>query len=487
MAPRGDISGDQATLEVGDCRRLAAGAHYAYTASQTLSYVTAPIKLASGNEPCTVTVHGVEYDLRNWVSSHPGGDIILQYHGKDATAVFAAFHSKEAYDVLRRFSPADKLTRADGVSEATNEAGISAASQAAADDFEQLRQQLDAEGLLGKGDPVWYAGKTLSTVLLPVVAWALLALFPGSSWMWIVSAVIVGLFYQQVGWLAHEFGHHQVFQCRSLNTWSAMLLVNIGAGYSLTWWKDRHNKHHGASNVLEQDPDIDNLPVFAWDERDLDRLVALNQPKASLSSIPYQAWYFLPFLTTLHAIWALQSIRFLRILPSYKNRHVRQHLKAELITLTLHYVWLIYLMFKTPLPFITGPLFFLLAEMVGGFCLGIVVFFNHYPQQHFSANDKLTFLEMQVLSTRNIAPGFFLDWFTGGISYQIEHHLFPTLGRNYLPLVRDRVQALCEKHGLPYAEENLISGTFGTMRYLDSVSKKIMPQLKERFAHVKAD
>mmetsp|Transcript_8190 Transcript_8190/g.34409 ORF Transcript_8190/g.34409 Transcript_8190/m.34409 type:complete len:470 (-) Transcript_8190:101-1510(-) len=455
-------------------------------ALETLSDITSPIKLASGNEPCMITVNEQTYDMRNWVSSHPGGDIILQYHDKDATAVFAAFHSKEAYDVLRRFSPADTPTQMDGHAPAPKAASNSAASATAAADFETLRQELDAEGLLGKGDPMWYAMKTVTTVLLPVVAWALLALFPSSSWIWLLSATIVGLFYQQVGWLAHEFGHHQVFQRRWMNTWAAMFLVNIGAGYSLTWWKDRHNKHHGASNVLEEDPDIDNLPVFAWDERDLDRLVALNQPKVSLRTIPYQAWYFLPFLTTLHAIWALQSIRFLRILPSYKNRHIRHYLKAELITLTLHYAWLIYLMFKTPMPLITGPLFFILAEMVGGFCLGIIVFFNHYPQQHFSTDQQLTFLEMQVLSTRNIAPGVFMDWFTGGISYQIEHHLFPTMGRNYLPLVRDRVRALCKKHGLPYAEEPLISGTHRTISYLDGVAKAIIPSLQERFAHVKS-
>ena len=41
-------------------------------------------------------------------------------------------------------------------------------------------------------------------------------------------------------------------------------------GFSVKWWKDKHNRHHAVPNVhgsgdgLNGDPDIDTMPLLAW-------------------------------------------------------------------------------------------------------------------------------------------------------------------------------------------------------------------------------
>jgi delta11-fatty-acid desaturase len=42
-------------------------------------------------------------------------------------------------------------------------------------------------------------------------------------------------------------------------------------------------------------------------------------------------------------------------------------------------------------------------------------------------------------------------WLSGGLNLQIEHHLFPTVCHCHLRQLQPKVQALCEKHGVPYA------------------------------------
>ena len=83
------------------------------------------------------------------------------------------------------------------------------------------------------------------------------------------SAFLLGLFWQQTGWLAHDFLHHQVFKQRWANNWVGLFLGNVAQGFSADWWKSKHNTHHAAPNELADggdrvvDPDIDTLPLLA--------------------------------------------------------------------------------------------------------------------------------------------------------------------------------------------------------------------------------
>ncbi|GAA4403551.1 NADPH-dependent stearoyl-CoA 9-desaturase [Tsukamurella soli] len=61
----------------------------------------------------------------------------------------------------------------------------------------------------------------------------------------------------------------------------------------------------------------------------------------------------------------------------------------------------------------------------------------------------------QMLGSANITGGPVMDFMSGNLSYQIEHHLFPDLPSNRLAAIAVRVRALCEKYDLPYTEGSL--------------------------------
>ena len=67
-------------------------------------------------------------------------------------------------------------------------------------------------------------------------------------------------------------------------------------------------------------------------------------------------------------------------------------------------------------------------------------------------------------------PKLLLDYSAGGLNYQIEHHLFPTLPRHNLSKVQQKVQQLCEKHGLHYENCGMAAGTVRVLQRLAHVA-----------------
>ena len=55
---------------------------------------------------------------------------------------------------------------------------------------------------------------------------------------------------------------------------------------------------------------------------------------------------------------------------------------------------------------------------------------------------KLDFLRRQVLMSRNVRGGVIVDFALGGLNYQIEHHLFPSMPRPTLGGPADRARVL---------------------------------------------
>ncbi|KAJ3343742.1 hypothetical protein HDU93_006654 [Gonapodya sp. JEL0774] len=64
-----------------------------------------------------------------------------------------------------------------------------------------------------------------------------------------------------------------------------------------------------------------------------------------------------------------------------------------------------------------------------------------------------------------------MDWFHGGLQFQLEHHLFPRLARNKLRKVRPYAAALAAKHGLKLESQSFVDGNLRTFRNFQAVSE----------------
>ena len=102
--------------------------------------------------------------------------------------------------------------------------------------------------------------------------------------------------------------------------------------------------------------------------------------------------------------------------------------------------------FTVPSP-LSGVVFVLVNQAVFGLYLGAVFAPNHKGMAVYRDGVELDWLHRQVLTSRNIRPGTFDDFVFGGLNYQIEHHLFPSMPRANLRRVRPIVRTYCDSTG----------------------------------------
>jgi len=296
-----------------------------------------------------------------------------------------------------------------------------------------------------------------------------------SGW-WVLGALVTGVGFQQVGWLGHDIAHHNFTKNRRLNNALSYIVGNMLGGFSTNWWKNRHNTHHAITNVLDADPDIDNLPLFVWQESDLVRV-----PDSWFASmvVSYQEFYFVPWTSLLKLIWLIQSVMFV-LTPSLQNKSFMKVLFWERLTLALNILWMLGVSWYTP-SWTSFFGYYLLSQAVGGAGIALIVFMNHYalemnePPRRVDAN----FLELQLCGTRNVFPHPIMNWLSGGLNLQIEHHLFPTMPRNRLLETRPLVKQFCKDNGLRYDEMSYWDCLVEVERKLHRVSAAYLAQLKK--------
>jgi fatty acid desaturase len=82
---------------------------------------------------------------------------------------------------------------------------------------------------------------------------------------------------------------------------------------------------------------------------------------------------------------------------------------------------------------------------------------NHKGMRLMERGCEMPFAQRQVVTARNLSGGRWVGFVFGGLNYQIEHHLFPTMPRPNLARAQEMVRAFCAENQLGYAEAGPIS------------------------------
>ena len=94
---------------------------------------------------------------------------------------------------------------------------------------------------------------------------------------------------------------------------------------------------------------------------------------------------------------------------------------------------------------------------------------NHKGMPLVPKEVRLDFLRRQVLMSRNISGTPFLDFMMGGLNYQIEHHLFPSMPRPHLRRAAPIIAEYCRDRGVTYTETTLWQSYGIVLRYINRV------------------
>jgi fatty acid desaturase len=323
--------------------------------------------------------------------------------------------------------------------------------------YAQLSRQVRHAGLMDRR-PGRYAWRIATVAALLAAGWAAFVLV-GNSWWQIAVAVALAIVFTQIGFLGHDAGHRQISRSRRTSYILGILLGNLGIGLSFGWWVGKHNRHHAHPNTEGADPDI-MLSVLAF---------TTGQAGASrgFSKIMFrwQAFLFFPLLLgeafSLHA----SSIRAL------SSRAGRRQV-AELILLIAHFAGYLTLVFVVLSP-VKAIVFVLVQQGLFGVYLGASFAPNHKGMPILTAADKTDFLRRQVLTSRNVRGGWLTDLALGGLNYQIEHHLFPSMPRPSLRRAQPLIRDFCLEHGLPYCQASLAGSYIQALRHLNAVGRQV--------------
>ncbi|KAL3692131.1 hypothetical protein R1sor_005782 [Riccia sorocarpa] len=419
-------------------------------------------EVSKHNNPkdCWIIINGKVYDVTNFGKTHPGGPVIFTQAGRDGTDAFKLFHPPRAYQQLKEVYIGD-VHNDDPVPELLK-------------DYRDLRTALQRAQMF-KSNKLYYASK-FATVFSLLAASLAIINWSQSFWAVLASSVVMGLYWQQCGWLSHDFVHNQVTDNKKLNLYFGGLVVgNLMTAFSVGWWRTKHNVHHAVTNECDEkyqpvDPDIDTVPLLAWSKEILDTVEDPNIRKI----LSVQHWLFFPLLLLARISWMYSSwahARDFEMSPSMR--------RAEKGTLLAHYATTIGAAFYF-LPAPQAICWLFLSEAFSGLFLSIVFTVSHNGMEMY--NEPKDFVTAQLSATRNIKNQFFYDWFSGGLNWQIEHHLFPTMPRHNLGKVAPHVKALCAKHGLEYQEISLYAAMKAAFDRLAEVAALARASLQNRLA-----
>ncbi|GGO58425.1 delta fatty acid desaturase [Streptomyces daqingensis] len=332
-----------------------------------------------------------------------------------------------------------------------------AAKRPTGSDFSRLSKRITEAGLMRRR-PGYYVLRVACVAALYVTGWTLFVLV-GDSWWTLAVAFLLAVVFGQVALVSHDVAHRQVFRLRRPSATFGRLAGNLGIGMGYEWWQDKHTKHHANPNHEDLDPDVDP-DLFVW-SREQAR-VAKGLPRLIGRS---QAFLFFPMLLLEGFNLHVAGVR------SLTDRSLK-HRALESVTLLGHVAVYLTAVFLV-LPVGPAVAFIAVHQCLFGLYLGSVFAPNHKGMPMLRGDDRPDFLRRQVLTSRNVRGGWFTNLALGGLNYQIEHHLFPSMPSPNLRKAQPIVERYCRELGIDYVKTSLVASYRQTLRSLHDAGAPI--------------
>ncbi len=253
--------------------------------------------------------------------------------------------------------------------------------------------------------------------------------------------------------IMHDACHGALSKNKSVNDFLGELVWFLAGGSAVNW-KIQHNVlHHSYTNIDGYDEDIDPSGIMRFSP---------HQPVKAIHR--FQAYYAWAFYGMMTISWA--TYRGFMQLSRYNKRGL---LKAQGTTIGKEFIKMIIVKILYYSLFIALPIVLLdvawwhvvlgwfSMHYVAGLFLGCIFQPAHVvPSSEFPLADKdhtVTGdrLKYQLLTTADFAPNnSMLTWYIGGLNFQIEHHLFPSMCHVHHKQISKIVKKTAQEFGLPY-------------------------------------
>mmetsp|Transcript_31937 Transcript_31937/g.101491 ORF Transcript_31937/g.101491 Transcript_31937/m.101491 type:complete len:560 (+) Transcript_31937:89-1768(+) len=398
-------------------------------------------------------VDGMAYDVTRYVDKHPGGALPMEnMAGKDCTDVFANYHAAKVY---KNMLPAYYIGEVSDYKVYPHVA-----------DFRRVRQELLRRGLF-ETDMRFY-WKMASWHALLFFGALYMSLGGASTAARMGGAAVMGIFWQQLAGIGHDVGHSAVTHVFWLDHLIGSTLASL-MGLSTCWWKRNHNTHHVVCNSVENDPDIQHMPLIAVTPRVFAKpywstyyTKWVSMDGAAKFLVGNQHFIFYPMMAVARFNLYVQS--WILLLSSERMLYR----KVEICAMLVYCSWVVKL--ATSMPTWLEMLGWLLTSHAVAGILHVQIVISHWAMETYHGhayNDETDdWYITQLKTTMNVDTHPMLDFVHIGLQFQIEHHLYPRLPRHNLRKARELVQEVCKKHDIHYHEPGFFQANIETMQAL---------------------
>ena len=292
--------------------------------------------------------------------------------------------------------------------------------------------------------------KTATILGWVITAWTFTIFGPPIIWMKVLGCFLLGLGLAAVGFSVGHDANHGGYSSKKWVNYILGLTYDV-IGVSSYLWRFRHNfLHHTYTNILEHDVEIHG-----------DGLVRM-------SPFMKHEWYhkfqhiFIWFIyTVIPFYWSFSDVSLILFKRKY-HEHVVPVSKQETFTLLAGKVVWFGLFVGVPIAAGYSPLQIIaglcITYMTYGFLICNVFMLAHVMDtaEFIQPNPESNQIEddwaiVQVKTTVDFAPkNAFLNWYVGGLNYQVVHHLFPHVCHIHYPKIAPILAEVCQEYGVKY-------------------------------------
>lgn len=294
--------------------------------------------------------------------------------------------------------------------------------------------------------------KSIIILSLYIVPFGILLTFNINLWQALGFTILLGIAKAGLGMsVMHDAVHGSYSSKKWVNKMMGCSMYLIGS--NVFNWKIQHNIfHHAYTNIDGHDEDIQSRWILRFSK---------HSPIKNIHRFQYIYAYFLYCLMTISMLFG----DITQLIMYHKSGLLKKHNANpvfEFSIMILVKVTYLFVAIGLPILFtefnwwqvIAG---FFIMHFVCGFIMTIVFQMAHIVEgaeqplldENAATNNEWTI--HQILTTSNFAPkNWLLNWYVGGLNYQIEHHLFPNICHIHYKHISPIVEKTAKDFGIPY-------------------------------------
>lgn len=317
--------------------------------------------------------------------------------------------------------------------------------------------------------------KTVILFTVFLVPYFLILTLDMPFWVHLLLTIVMGIGMAGIGMNVMHDANHGSYSTKSWVNKFMGGTIYVLAGNVHNWQVQHNVLHHTYTNIIGHDEDLE-----------AGRIMRFSKEAEWHKFHRFQQYYAVFLYGLLTFNWAIttdfkQMRNYLKRKLSYGEPKSPKILWTTLIITKIIYmgIWIV-------LPMIIGITWwkvlvgFFVMHYTAGLILSIVFQLAHVvdeaanPQPNEAGEMENTWAIHQLFTTVNFAPkNKIVNWYTGGLNHQIEHHIFPHISHVHYGKIAKIVKETAKECQLPYYEyKTMTAAVIAHFKHLKTLGLK---------------